>query len=131
MKTVTLSRRPASVLNALRLLVFCLAVELLGFAFSGDYSVGSVVSVLIGAVLTFYVLRQIHAGANWARYVIAVLIGLGVLSLVSVFRQEYAENPGATVVDALSTIISLIAVILLFTKDSNAWFRQHAVGTRV
>ncbi len=123
---MTFSRRPASVQNALRLLVFCLAIELLGFAFSGDYSVGSIVSVFIGAVLTFYVLRQIHAGANWARYVMAGLIGLGVLALIGLFSQEYAQNPGATVVDVLSTIISLIAVVLLFTKESNAWFRQTA-----
>ena len=128
---MTLSRRPPSVLNALRLLVFCLAVELLGFAFSGDYSVGNVVGVLVGAVLTFYVLRQIHVGANWARYVITALVGLGVLTLIFVFGQEYAENPGATVIDVLSTILSLIAVVLLFTKESNAWFRQNAVGVRV
>jgi hypothetical protein len=66
MKTPALTHRPANVLNAVRLLIFCLAIELLGFAFSGDYSVGSVASVVVGAVLSFWLLRQVHAGVNWA-----------------------------------------------------------------
>ncbi|HLL96805.1 MAG TPA: hypothetical protein VK404_17650, partial [Spirosoma sp.] len=89
MKTPALTHRPANVLNAVRLLIFCLAIELLGFAFSGDYSVGSVASVVLGAVLSFWLLRQVHAGVNWARFVVALIIGLGVLTLIYTFREAY------------------------------------------
>ncbi len=127
LKPKALTRRPASLVNALRLLVFCLVLELLGFAFSGTYSVGSVLSVLIGAVLTFYVLRQIYDRANWARYAIAVLSGLGLLALIATFRSAYVQNPGETVIDVLSTALNLIALVLLFSNQSNAWFRSPAV----
>lgn len=122
MKTTVSLRRPTDVLNALRLLVICLTIELLGFAFSGDYSVGSVVGVLVGAALTFWVLRQVHAGVNWARFIIAGLIALGAFWLIASFRSAYAQHPGATVIDAFSTVISIIAGVLLFTKNSTAWF---------
>lgn len=130
MKSTTLSRRPTDVLNALRLLVICLSIELLGFAFSGGYSIGSIVGVLIGTALTFWVVRQVHAGENWARFVIVGVIALGAFWLIASFRAEYAQHPGATVVDAFSTIISIIAGVLLFTKNSTAWFQSDRLVSR-
>ena len=130
METTSLSRRPTDVLNALRLLIVSLIIELLGFAFSGDYSIGSIAGVLIGTVLTFWVLRQVHTGANWARFVIVGLIALGAFWLIASFRAEYAQHPGATVVDAFSTVISIIAGVLLFTKNSTAWFQNHGMVAR-
>lgn len=124
MKTTVSLHRPTDVLNALRLLVICLTIELLGFAFSGDYSAGSIIGVLVGAALTFWVLRQVHTGANWARFIIAGLIALGAFWLIASFRSEYAQHPGTTVIDAFSTVISIIAGVLLFTKNSTAWFGQ-------
>lgn len=130
METTSLSRRPTDVLNALRLLIVSLIIELLGFAFSGDYSIGGIAGVLIGTVLTFWVLRQVHTGANWARFVIVGLIALGAFWLIASFRAEYAQHPGATVVDAFSTVISIIAGVLLFTKNSTAWFQNHGMVAR-
>lgn len=130
MKTNSLSHRPTDVLNALRLLVISLVIELLGFAFSGDYSVGSVIGVVVGSMLIFWLLRQVHAGANWARFVIVGLIALGAFWLIASFRAEYALHPGATVVDAFSTVISIIAGVLLFTKNSTAWFQNDGLAVR-
>ena len=131
MKTPALTHRPANVLNAVRLLIFCLAIELLGFAFSGDYSVGSVASVVVGAVLSFWLLRQVHAGVNWARFVVALIIGLGVLTLIYTFREAYSKNPGETIIDIISTLLTLIAVVLLFTPESNLWFRRDSISNRL
>ena len=131
MKTPSLTHRPANVLNAVRLLIFCLAIELLGFAFSGDYSVGSVASVVVGAVLSFWLLRQVHAGVNWARFVVALIIGLGVLTLIYTFREAYSQNPGETIIDIISTLLTLIAVVLLFRPDSNLWFRRNSIPSRL
>ncbi len=130
MKSISQSRRPTDVLNALRLLIISLAMELLAFAFSGDYSVGSIIGVLIGTALTFWVLRQVHTGENWARFVIVGLIALGAFWLIASFRAEYAQHPGATVIDAFSTLISLIAGALLFTKNSTAWFQNNGMVVR-
>lgn len=126
MKTLQVTRRPADVLNALRLLTISLLIELLAFAFSGDYSVGSIIGVLVGAALVFWILRQVHAGANWARFVMVGLLTIGTLMAVTSFRAEYALHPGTTVINAFSTVISIIAGVLLFTKSSNQWFNRHS-----
>ena len=122
MNTVQTTRRPTDVLNAFRLLTISLFIELLAFAFSGDYSFGSVIGVLAGAALIFWVLRQLHAGANWARFVMVGLLTIGAILAVTSFRAEYVLHPGATVINAFSTVISIIAGVLLFTKNSSRWF---------
>ncbi|AUD06514.1 hypothetical protein [Spirosoma pollinicola] len=122
-----LERRPTDLLNALRLVVFCVGIELLGYAFSGSYSVGSVVGVLLGAVLVYGLLRLVHQGVNWARFILAGVIGLGLLSSLLSFATAYRLHPGSTVIDLISTLFSLIALWLLFTPKSNTWFRAHRV----
>ena len=122
MNTVQTTRRPTDVLNAFRLLTISLFIELLAFTFSGDYSFGSVIGVLAGAALIFWVLRQLHAGANWARFVMVGLLTIGAILAVTSFRAEYVLHPGATVINAFSTVISIIAGVLLFTKNSSRWF---------
>jgi multisubunit Na+/H+ antiporter MnhG subunit len=112
-------------------LIFCLAIELLGFAFSGDYSVGSVASILLGTILSFWLLRQTHAGVNWARFAIAFIVVLGILTLILTFREEYGQNPGETIIDIISSLLTLIAVILLFTPESNRWFRRDSIPNRL
>lgn len=122
-------RRPVTLLNALRLVVLCVGIELLGFAFSGDYSVGNVVGVLVGTGLVYSLLRLVHQGLNWARFVLAGVIGLGLISSLISFSSAYRLHPGATLLDLISTLISLMALVLLFTTPSNAWFRaQRAAG---
>ena len=122
MNTVQTTRRPTDVLYAFRLLTISLFIELLAFTFSGDYSFGSVIGVLAGAALIFWVLRQLHAGANWARFVMVGLLTIGAILAVTSFRAEYVLHPGATVINAFSTVISIIAGVLLFTKNSSRWF---------
>ena len=122
MNTVQTTRRPTDVLNAFRLLTISLFIELLAFTFSGDYSFGSVIGVLAGAALIFWVLRQLHAGANWARFVMVGLLTIGAILAVTSFRAEYVLHPGATVINAFSTVISIIAGVLLCTKNSSRWF---------
>ncbi|MDB5243129.1 MAG: hypothetical protein JWP57_3754, partial [Spirosoma sp.] len=97
----------------------------------GDYSVGSVASVVVGTILCFWLLRQVHAGVNWARFAIALLVGLGVLTLIYTFREEYSQNPGETIIDIISSLLTLIAVVLLFTAESNRWFRRDTVPNRL
>lgn len=123
-KSSVVTRRPASILNALRVLVICLGIELLGFAFSGDYSTGRVIGVAVGIILLFWLLRLLHAGMNWSRYVLLGCIVTGVITSIGSFTTNYPQHPGETVIDGISTLLSLIAAVLLFGKQSNAWFRS-------
>ncbi|MBC3788828.1 hypothetical protein [Spirosoma utsteinense] len=128
--TSTSARRPASVVNALRILVLCLGIELLGYAFSGNYTRGAVLGVLLGSVLVFWLLRQVHMGVRWSRFALLVIIALGLLSSLSGFTIAYGQHPGSTVIDLISTILTLIAAVLLFTKASNQWFASSASSDR-
>lgn len=121
----SLPRPPASLMNALRLLVLCVGIEILGFAFSGGYSLGSVLGVVVGTLCVYGLLRLVHRGVNWARLVLAGVISLGLISSLSAFSLAYRQHPGATVIDLISTLISLIALVGLFSKQSNGWFRSH------
>lgn len=116
-------RPPTSLLNALRLVIFCVLIEILGFAFSGGYSLGRVLGVIVGTLLIYGLLRLVHRGVNWARLVLAGIIGLGLLSALFTVVPAYRWHPGETVIDLISTLISLIALALLFSRESNRWFR--------
>lgn len=124
-------RPPTSLLNALRGVVLCVIIELLGFAFSGGYSVGSVLGVIVGSLLVYGLLRLVHRGRSWARLVLAGIIGLGLMSSLFTFSSAYRLHPGATVIDLISTLISLIALALLFSTESNRWFNaKPTTGSR-
>lgn len=120
-------RPPTTLLNALRLVVLCVLIEVLGFAFSGGYSVGRVLGVIVGTLLVYGLLRLVHRGTNWARLVLAGIIGLGLLSFLFTFLPAYRLHPGETIIDLISTLISLIALALLFTKETNRWFSTHSI----
>jgi len=120
----TRQRPPASLLNALRLLVLCLLIELLGFAFSGGYSVGSIGGVVVGTLCVYGLLRLMYRGVPWARLVLAGVIGIGLISSLLTFSSAYRQHPGATVIDLIATMIGLIALALLFSAESNRWFEM-------
>lgn len=122
---MTTRRPPTSLLNALRLVVLCLCIELLGFTFSGGFSLGSIAGVGLGMVSVYVLLRLVHQGRSWARLALAAVIGLGVISSLMAFASAYRQHPGATVIDLISTLISLIALVLLFSKENKVWFRDR------
>jgi uncharacterized membrane protein HdeD (DUF308 family) len=70
-------------------------------------------------------------GSTGPRFVVALIIGLGVLTLIYTFREAYSKNPGETIIDIISTLLTLIAVVLLFTPESNLWFRRDSIPNRL
>ena len=120
---------PTSLLNALRLVVLCVGIELGGFAFSGGYAPGAIAGVVLGTLCVYGLLRLVHRGMQWARLMLAGIIVLGLISSLLSFPSAYRLHPGATVIDLISTLISLIALALLFSKQSNPWFRPRQLPT--
>ena len=79
---------------------------------------GLIVSVGISALLAIFIGR----GANWARIIYTVLAALGVLgSLLGLATQPVP----LTVISLLSTLLTIVAVVMLFRSDSNAWFKRR------
>jgi len=83
--------------------------------------VGSVVIELISIGLWVWMALMNKAGKSWARIVAAVLFGLYTVYLLFVIRA----GAGA-LVPILTWLIGLGALILLWRKDSSAYFRPQA-----
>ncbi|MCP2261729.1 hypothetical protein LX15_005455 [Streptoalloteichus tenebrarius] len=78
-------------------------------------------TVVAIVVATLYVLFgfKMRAGRNWARITLTVLTALGALSLA--FSLSWMS--------LLSTLVSVVAVVLMYLPNANAYFRaQQRVG---
>ena len=123
------AQRPTDVTNALRLLVASMVLDIVAFAFSGTYAWAEFLGLGIGLGIAGLLLVQLGKARHWARVVLAVLVGLGVVAGLVWFAESYRENPGETVLSTISTVILLVATVLLFTAPSNDWFAQKSKST--
>ncbi len=123
------AQRPADVTNALRLLAASMVLDIVAFAFSGTYDWAEFLGLGIGLGLALLLLVQLGKARNWARMALAVLVGLGVVAGLVWFGESYREDPGETVLSTISTVILLVATVLLFTESSNGWFAQKREST--
>lgn len=84
----------------------------------GGVVVGLVIGVGLNVLLAIFIAR----GANWARITYTVLAALGL-----VFGLIGIVNGGAgpavlTVVSLLSLVLAAVILVLLWRKESSAWF---------
>lgn len=84
--------------------------------------------VLVLSLLVFWFLAyKLSAGRNWARWVLAVLWGLGALGMAASFAlmpQVWQIQPGLLVTGSvLQTALQLVILVLLFSRDAGPWFR--------
>jgi len=91
-------------------------------------SVDTAVTISAGSYVAFlalYVLltRQVAKGRNWARIVVWVLVGLGLLAGLSALGQP---EPGVRrVLHILTFPVELGIALLLALSPSNRWFRPR------
>jgi membrane-bound ClpP family serine protease len=105
------------VIGAIRT-VYDLAHKLSGASF-----VLSLVFLLIFLGICFFFVGMIAAGRNWARIVFLVLLIIGLpLALPTYIGELKASLPYGSV-SILVAILQVIGIVLLFTKNSNLWFR--------
>lgn len=74
--------------------------------------VGVVIAILFAGLYVLFAFKA-RAGRSWARIVLAVLTALGVLALVI---------GGISIAGVLSTVVAMVAVVLLFLPASNQYF---------
>src|SRR5580693_9302212 len=75
---------------------------------------------LIGIGLWLWMAYANKAGKNWARITSTVFFGLDTLSILTSFRQ--AEPVLSRVISILIWLIGLGAIVLLYQRDSSAYF---------
>ncbi|HVX46261.1 MAG TPA: DUF6264 family protein [Mycobacteriales bacterium] len=91
------------------------------------YNTGRWISIVLGGVFfVLYVMLvlQLRRGRNWARIVVTVLLGLGVISgLSSVSQPATAANKTLGV---LGLVIDIAVLVLLYLKPSAEYYRADA-----
>lgn len=122
--------RPIQVTRAVQFLTTALILGLIASAVRlvGQLSGTSLVlalSVLVAFLMIyFYLIRKISAGRNWARFLLLALVLLGTPFAIPAYVAELRRNivPGA--LSIIIVVLQLLATYLLFTKNSNRWFKQ-------
>ena len=89
----------------------------------------SVASSVVVSGIWWLVARACQRGRRGGRTVASVFFGLSTLGLVQTFSGEFYVYPPSFVVDVLSWLVGLGAIILLWHRDSGDFF--HAGRDRV
>lgn len=93
---------------------------------SSAYTIGAVIGLVFVALWALF-LWFAWKGHNWARIVIWVLGGL---SLFSVFTAFGSPVGLIVVVNVLSLLLVIAAIVLLALKPSNEWYRYQGEARR-
>src|SRR5688572_2901232 len=125
------------VLRATQLLWISFGVGILGFvleiiqpsAAGIPMVIGLVFGVAIAFLITWWITAKLKAGRNWMRILLTVLMVIGIVMPLLIWDfyktavfAVYATNPLKAVVDLAQYALGIIAVVLLHTPRSRAWF---------
>lgn len=123
--------RPIEVTRAVRFLLASLAIGLMASAIHVAQRVSGapLIFVLLIVIAFFgvylFLVSKISAGRNWARIVFLALVLFGLPFAIPTYMAELRRSILSGSVSILVTILQLIGTYLLFTKQSNLWFRTR------
>jgi hypothetical protein len=124
-------KRPQRVTRAVQILMSALALGLITSIFqlaqkaSGAQLVFASLIVIAVFGLGFFLIAKIARRRNWARIVLVVLVLFGLPFAIPGHLQEIKRNVLAGTVGSIITLLQLVGTLLLFTKQSNVWFRKR------
>lgn len=127
----TNASRPIEVTRAVRFLLASLAIGLMASAIHVAQRVSGAPLVLaLLIVIAFFgvyllLVSRISAGRNWARIIFLVLVLFGLPFAVPTYLAELRRSILWGSVSILVALLQLIGTYLLFTKNSNLWFRTR------
>jgi hypothetical protein len=100
--------------------VFDLAQKL-----TGVYFLLALLVMVVFLGIAFFLVSKIAAGRNWARIVFLVLFLIGLPLAIPGYLVELKTNLLHGSISILMALLQLIAMYLLFTKNSNLWFKTR------
>ena len=92
---------------------------------SGAYFFVAILLLIAFFGICFFLVSKIAAGRNWARIVFIVLVLIGLPFAILGYIQELRTSLLGGSISIIIAILQLIGTYLLFTKNSNAWFRER------
>ena len=123
------AERPREVSRAVQFLISSLAIGLMTSIFhlaqrlSGVPMFFALLIVIAVFGIGFLLVNRISARRNWARIVWLVLVLFGLPFAIPANLQEVRRNVLSGTLSVIITILQLIGTYLLFTRNSNFWFR--------
>jgi hypothetical protein len=125
--------RPRAVAIAFQLLAASLGVGLLNAILHlAQVKVASRLMLILPLIivvavlgLAFTLLTRIAARRNWARIVWLVLILCGLPFVIPANFRELGRNVLLGMLSLTITVLQMVGTYLLFTRDSNLWFRTR------
>lgn len=118
--------KPKKVLNAIYLLI---ASQLIGFLNSfvvNGFSISFIklLSILFTFSMMMTLIYFINYRKNWARIILLILLLFGIVILLMRIIKTFSIYPITESIALISSIFQAIAVILLFSKESNNWYNH-------
>jgi hypothetical protein len=123
--------RPREVSRAVQFLISSLAIGLMTSIFhlaqrlSGLPMFFALLIVIVVFGIGFLLVNRISARRNWARIVWLVLVLFGLPFAIPANLQEIRRNVLYGTLSVIITILQLIGTYLLFSRNSNFWFRTR------
>ena len=123
--------RPKETTSAIQFLYVSLAIGLIRAVFlltqrtSGAALILAALIVISFFALGFFLIWKISAGRKWARIILLVLVLINLPFAVLANISELKQSVLSGTVSILIEVILWIGTYLLFTKNSNLWFRSR------
>jgi hypothetical protein len=119
-------RRPLAVKRAVQLLCLTVAlgaVSILAvFTLSGLPSFAALLVAILGVAITAFLIDKIGAGRAWARIVLLVLFGVGLIQFVFGAGEALERAPLLLLLGFVQHALEGLALYLVFTKPGDDWF---------
>ena len=80
---------------------------------------------LAGVCVNAFFIYKIFKGRNWARVIYSVFVLLAVLFAVRGFAAFLGRSPAWAMLSLVGHLAQAVALVLLFTKSSGAWFKPR------
>ena len=123
--------RPKEATTAVQFLFASLAIGLVRAIFgltqrvSGAALILAILIVCAVFALGFLLIWRISVKGNWARIILLVLVLFGLPFAIIGGITELKQSVASGSLSIIIAILQLIGTYLLFTKNSNAWFRKR------
>lgn len=104
------------------------ALGLLSLARNPQASAADILPATLVLLLLGVLAWKIFVGRDWARWIFAAIVAIGVLGLASIYYMP--EQFGISVprslwvASVIQSALNLTAFVLLFTGDATKWFRH-------
>ena len=123
--------KPIEITRAVQLLYATLGIGAVKssidfFRISSETSVAfTLITLILTFAFIFFLIIKIADGRNWARIVLLIFFLLGIPLAIPIVLDEVKKNLFLGSLSLIQIVLQIIALVLMFMKNSNLWFRTR------